>query len=923
MAAKKPPKFRDLPRAARLFLLALMAFAPIVVALASGEPGQPRLELGLLALVGVLCAAGNLLEVFAPGHYSFQINLAFFFWGAMLLPPWAVAVLAVLSFAPGWLLHRFRWYMTAFNVVNYTLAGVLAHRVVASAGALTSFTLADVGVVFAAAAAFVLLNHALLGIVISLAQARPLLASVRERLEGIPLDGALAMTGACLAAMWSVYPGLALLLAGPMFLVYRALWLPAVEHKARTDVKTGLYNSEHLMKELTDALNLARRRGSEVSLVMLDVDNLRLVNNRHGHLAGDRLIRGVADILKEVAGTDGIAARFGGEEFCLLLSDTGTTGARRVAEAARASVEALRVDSDRGNELQVTISAGIAGYPAHGDTPNALLHNADVAVYEAKIGGRNRVRVSLAPGAREILDRAGFSGPAPPPAPAGERLSMVGEETAPPPPATARADDMEREAVRPADEPERPGRNAGGPDPPARPVDRDYDRATLMRSLIPWYAGAVCAAAGGIALLASHAAIWDRPILFALLVASVLVLDLVRIDLFQRANISPASIATIALAMAFGPLGPIVSEALIAALRAARREPAIKWSWDLGALSIAGAAAAGVFSALPGESPASLILGGAAAGLAYYLVNMSLLSIVMGLSDARGPLAQWREGLAWLAPHYLAFGTLAGTLLFAEQRLGAYAMVVFGVPVAALWVAQKQYLDHSRKSVEELRSNADQLRSLLADREHLIGRMHRSYLSTIKTLARSIEARDPYTGGHTERVSSIAHALAARLGFDEGELRAVEVGSIIHDIGKIGIADQILLKQGQLDDAEYAEMRKHAEIATYILADLDLPPIVKQMARSHHERYDGSGYPDGLQREEIPIAARILTVADALDAMTSDRPYRAAMPLEAASAEIERQASSQFCPVVVSVLRDALEQDAGFRALFDDHHVAA
>jgi putative two-component system response regulator len=119
----------------------------------------------------------------------------------------------------------------------------------------------------------------------------------------------------------------------------------------------------------------------------------------------------------------------------------------------------------------------------------------------------------------------------------------------------------------------------------------------------------------------------------------------------------------------------------------------------------------------------------------------------------------------------------------------------------------------------------------------------------------------------------------------------------------------LLLKPGRLTDEEFGEMRRHPVISSYILGDLELPQIVKQMARSHHERYDGSGYPDGLEAEEIPLVARILAVADALDAMTSDRPYRPALPLSAAVEEIYAKAGTQFCPRVVGALRGWVERD--------------
>ncbi|MDP9344424.1 MAG: HD domain-containing protein, partial [Actinomycetota bacterium] len=133
----------------------------------------------------------------------------------------------------------------------------------------------------------------------------------------------------------------------------------------------------------------------------------------------------------------------------------------------------------------------------------------------------------------------------------------------------------------------------------------------------------------------------------------------------------------------------------------------------------------------------------------------------------------------------------------------------------------------------------------------------------------------------------------------------------------VGISDAVLLKAGRLTDEEFAEMRRHPVISSYIVGELELPAIVKQMARSHHERYDGGGYPDGLRAEEIPLAARILTVADSLDAMTSDRPYRRAMPLVTALEEIVDKTGAQFCPQVVAALRARLGRDATLGGQYD------
>jgi HD-GYP domain-containing protein (c-di-GMP phosphodiesterase class II) len=180
--------------------------------------------------------------------------------------------------------------------------------------------------------------------------------------------------------------------------------------------------------------------------------------------------------------------------------------------------------------------------------------------------------------------------------------------------------------------------------------------------------------------------------------------------------------------------------------------------------------------------------------------------------------------------------------------------------------------------------------------------VRKTHLETIAALSRSMEAKDNYTGGHTERVSDIAIGLGKRLGFTGLELDAIEIGALMHDIGKIGIPESILHKPGPLDNDEWTVMKRHPVISELILSEIDLSPIVLQIARSSHERMDGAGYPDGLVGEEIPLPARIVLVADAFDALTTDRPYRRARRPRAAVDEIVANQGSQFCPLVVAAL---------------------
>jgi len=193
----------------------------------------------------------------------------------------------------------------------------------------------------------------------------------------------------------------------------------------------------------------------------------------------------------------------------------------------------------------------------------------------------------------------------------------------------------------------------------------------------------------------------------------------------------------------------------------------------------------------------------------------------------------------------------------------------------------------------------------------LVEQVRKMHLETIAALSRSMEAKDLYTGGHTERVAELAVALARRLGFTSPDLEAIEIGALLHDIGKIGIPERILHKTGPLDEAEWAVMKQHPVISEYILAGIDFPPVVRTIARSSHERVDGDGYPDGLAGPKVPLPAQIVFVADAFDAITSDRPYRPARSVLAALEEIRAHTGTQFARAVVDAFEELARDEPG------------
>lgn len=185
-------------------------------------------------------------------------------------------------------------------------------------------------------------------------------------------------------------------------------------------------------------------------------------------------------------------------------------------------------------------------------------------------------------------------------------------------------------------------------------------------------------------------------------------------------------------------------------------------------------------------------------------------------------------------------------------------------------------------------------------------KLERAYMESIQTLRYTVEAKDTYTRGHSDRVSEFSVLIGKHLGLLETDLKTLQIGGLFHDIGKIGVPDSILLKEGKLTDDEYSEIKNHPTIGAHILSSAtifkDIIPIVKH----HHEKYDGNGYPGKLKGEDIPYFARIAAVADTFDAMTSKRTYRDALPLEVVISEIERCKGTQFDPKIADVFLDIL-----------------
>ena len=203
----------------------------------------------------------------------------------------------------------------------------------------------------------------------------------------------------------------------------------------------------------------------------------------------------------------------------------------------------------------------------------------------------------------------------------------------------------------------------------------------------------------------------------------------------------------------------------------------------------------------------------------------------------------------------------------------------------------------------QLQRYAADLRETFKQERARAQELRRSYMATVRALSNAVEARDAYTGKHAERVTRFAIVLGRQLGLPEPDAPEVEFGFLLHDVGKLAVPDSILFKPGPLTTEERAMMSRHTIVGAEIMRDIEFLAEASKVVRSHHERWDGNGYPDRLAGEQIPLNARVFAVADVFDALTTNRPYRVALSFEQARSMIEEESGSHFDPQVVDAFR--------------------
>ena len=274
----------------------------------------------------------------------------------------------------------------------------------------------------------------------------------------------------------------------------------------------------------------------------------------------------------------------------------------------------------------------------------------------------------------------------------------------------------------------------------------------------------------------------------------------------------------------------------------------------------------------------------AGAATVYFLANTIPLVLIIGWESQTPPFKKWRQEFLWYFPFYLVGAILAAFANFISTRFGW---------ITSLLLIPLVYIVYRAYSAQM---------AIIRDRERHVVEMEALQLRTIEGLAMAVEAKDKNTHRHLMRVRVYASELGKIMGLDAPMMKALLIASFLHDIGKLAVPEHIINKPGKLTPEEFEKMKIHPVVGADILERVRFPYPVVPIVRSHHEAWDGSGYPDGLSGEEIPIGARILTVVDCFDALESDRPYRKALPLDEAMAVIRSKAGIQFDPEVVRLL---------------------
>ncbi len=616
---------------------------------------------------------------------------------------------------------------------------------------------------------------------------------------------------------------------------------------ASTDRLTGLLNQRTFSARADEELSRGLRFGRPATLAIITVEHAEAIRKDYGRGAADRTLGHVADALRGQSRNYDLLARLDDARFAILLPETTRDEAVKVTDRIAAALAASPLVLPNG-ECTITLDMTVVmtEYPTDG----SMLQRALVCPRHTDKVARRDPLAQLA-----------------------QRLISI-----------------------------RPRHNQAA-------VATHTDMLVLAFIAVIWLAALTLFAT---TITPIPQDLWGS---FFLMIGIGIVSRSVRVSLYGLGSISNHFVAIIAGSIIFGPTGAMILAAIVGLACWPWRVRARAYIFDSGSYALI----AGLLSLLeptlaqhfPSETwfHLPLIGQGLILGTVCYILNAGSFVVVLALTERRNPYDLWRQQFAWFIPYTLTFGILAVFMAQAGVAFGPVGLLIFAAPAFMILLATRQYLDQTKASVTALNEAHQRLSALNGQLSDSVAELQQAYTATLEAFSGMLDARDSETEGHSKRVVRCAVAIGRAMGISAEEMASLEVGALLHDIGKVGVSDQILRKNGPLSPDEWLEMRKHPEIGYGLTSRISFLDHASPIVRHHHERWDGKGYPDGLCGENIPLAARIFAVADSFDAMVSDRPYRRGLPLEHIVGELRRGAGKQFDPQVVAVFLPLLDDD--------------
>jgi diguanylate cyclase (GGDEF)-like protein len=700
-----------------------------------------------------------------------------------------------------------------------------------------------------------------------------------------------------------------------------------LEHQAQTDPLTGLYNHRAFHERLRRALANASRSHEAVSILMLDIDDFKRVNDIYGHGAGDEILRSLADALKDAVRSSDVVYRLGGEEFAIVIVSRAIENAEQLAHRLVERVAAAEFEPAG----RITISVGLARGPEHAMNPRELIACAEAAMMTAKARGKNQIVLyddtsherpegELGPSTRDVRSVAHM-----------KMLQSLGGKL-------NRLNDVRQIGNVIATELRslidyhncRVSLVDGDNVVPIAFVghftsETDEPLEILACKVGEGITGRV--AQTGESLLIADAANCEFarvlpgtdtidesqvvvPLTYGTRIIGVIVISKLGLDQFDEDDVRLLEVLAGHAAVALENASLYESARREADRATALLEFSRQLSSAEGVDEVVGRIVE-LSARTLGSSRASVwfqeTVGGEIGVKAMHGYPELVRERMARLRFDHDDVAAFLEGREPFVPSDEELAALDGVTddVRAGTPFAIAPLTLDGGRLACIVVGAPHGADFSERQLKLLAGIADQAKLALTNAGNFQG-LEKTFIETVEALANALEANDEYTSSHARWITDLSLKVGDGLGLDGRALKRLELGALFHDIGKIGIPEAILSKPGPLTDHERAIVEKHPELGERIIAPIDRLEEVRPIVRHCHERFDGTGYPDRRAGNDIPIESRIILVCDAYHAMTTDRPYRKRLPRDEAIRRLEEGAGTQFDPEVVEVCKRVL-----------------